>query len=861
MVGSGLLWGKIRRAQGRRLLARTWHPLACHMIDTAEAASWLWENFLPPGTRERVDRVAIGVPSQGRSLIRLVSALHDLGKATPGVQARSSRHVQRLRATRVIIDTPASQTPHAQLSGILLREALTEAGWEPAAADWIALTAAGHHGIFPGPGWNSEPYTGDGKGWDQARAELVALACAHAGVPDLAAAAVTPPALALQLVLSGAVTLADWLASVESVFPYTGDVPSDYQSRSADCAARIGTAFGWQEPWIPDPSSPLAWAGAMFMRRFGMLPGAVQNAVYKLAAGAEGPGLLLIEAPADEGTRDAALITAEVLASATGATGLFVTLPACTAITELAWADRQRGMRYVPASYRTPRLPGPSGVGTDEPGAQAAAREWLAGPNRALLAPLVCTTIDQLLRAGVSSRHVALRHLGLAGKVVIIDGLSSHDVHDSPLLRRVLGWLAAERVPVIVVSTALASGHRQELREAYAGRATRADRSADGYPRISWLPGNGSASPAVRGSLPRIPRNVRLVVPLLDERDGDDLVPAMASELAYGRKRVLVARNTAVRAQQTYQRLRVWYARGDIALYHDGFTAADRRAREREIARRPYIVVSAEDLDLSADVVISDLAPADVLVHRAGKIEGSGDPRLFVVGRRDAPDGPPVLPPEPGYGNHLLWRTEAALRSRTVLAIPGDVQRFIDEVYGDAPLGPDDWRTEMERAAASDTTRLAELAAQAESIMLPPPDAGSLAMIHRNVADEESPLVRAHTLIGPPSIEVMLLRRTRRGDVATTVSAGPPRRLRLNRYPDAATTAIALGEIVRLPARIAEAAAGVAAPVPGWSESPWLGGIKVLFLPEDGSALALGEHECWYSDELGLEIRSADAWS
>ena len=55
------------------------------------------------------------------------------------------------------------------------------------------------------------------------------------------------------------------------------------------------------------------------------------------------------------------------------------------------------------------------------------ASAWLAGPKKALLAPVTVGTIDQLLLAGMSSRHVALRHLGLSGKVVIVDEVHACD--------------------------------------------------------------------------------------------------------------------------------------------------------------------------------------------------------------------------------------------------------------------------------------------------------------------------------------------------------------------------------------------------------------------------------------------------
>src|SRR5690606_21090604 len=75
--------------------------------------------------------------------------------------------------------------------------------------------------------------------------------------------------------------------------------------------------------------------------------------------------------------------------------------------------------------------------------AELIAHQWLKGRKKAMLASFGVGTIDQLLFMGLKSRHLALRHLALAGKVVVIDEAHAYDTYMNSYLDRVLSWLGA----------------------------------------------------------------------------------------------------------------------------------------------------------------------------------------------------------------------------------------------------------------------------------------------------------------------------------------------------------------------------------------------------------------------------------
>jgi CRISPR-associated endonuclease/helicase Cas3 len=892
----------------------TWHPLACHMTDSAEAAGWLWDYFLSPGLRALLDAST----GDGRSTLRWLADLHDLGKATPSFQIRSEPHADAVRAAGLPMDPRACEAApsHGHLSGLLISDFLREAKWERDSVAWIALTLAGHHGVFPAANWRERrahawqlgdsSQDGD-RTWSRAREELIALACTDARMPGLRSPGISAPDLPLQLAISGAVILADWLASNEDVFGYAGQIPDNYREVSAGRATSIGALTGLHHRWRPDQAVSEMSAATLYGARFGRVPRPVQEAAFAAVLGA-GRGLLLIEAPMGEGKTEAALAAAEVLALAAGVDGLFVGLPTKATANQMyrrvgTWLKSQKGTHGIALAHSGARRHGPyrellaTGVGIDEHDGGLVASEWLTGPKKTLLASITVGTIDQLLLAGVSSRHVSLRHLGLSGKVVIIDEVHACDAYMSEILKRVLSWLGAARIPVILLSATLSAGQREELLTAYACRPTAGDRDGDAYPRLSWVPAPERVAPRrsrrdqsepirARVLLPPAARSSRVAVTMLDERDLA-AVPVLATELTSGAGSALVVRNTVRRAQDTYRALCELNGEADVMLVHARYTAADRRRREDEVialfgpeGRRPRrrIVVGTQvleqSLDCDFDVLITDLAPIDLLFQRAGRIHRHDlpaalrgnlqQPQMFIAGRETGDALPPRIPPGSRivYHDHLLWRTEAALMGLDALDVPGDVSRLVDQVYGADPVGPDSWQPAMATAMAEEAARHRELAGQAETIMLPPPTAVSLSAIHSranvgDAIDEATPAVQAHVRIGAPTLEVMLLRRTHHTDVAVTVSGGVPQEIPLNREPDGATADIALDQLIRLPAQVTAAATTAASPRGSWAGSPWLARIPVLRLPADGEPLRLGRHLCTYTPEMGLEVINA----
>src|SRR5262249_30087245 len=73
----GVLWGKSDASGSINLLLQ-------HLLDTAAVAERLWDEYLAPTVRARIDECC---ERRGRVLFALLCGLHDVGKASPAFQA------------------------------------------------------------------------------------------------------------------------------------------------------------------------------------------------------------------------------------------------------------------------------------------------------------------------------------------------------------------------------------------------------------------------------------------------------------------------------------------------------------------------------------------------------------------------------------------------------------------------------------------------------------------------------------------------------------------------------------------------------------------------------------------------------
>ncbi|MET8957276.1 CRISPR-associated helicase Cas3' [Streptomyces sp. NPDC004533] len=922
------------------------------MEDSAAVAGLLWDRWLPEAVRRRVAEVLPDGDADARRLVTWLAGVHDVGKATPAFACQVDALADRMRAAglempyRREMGRDRRMAPHGLAGQLLLQEWLEErCGWPGRATAQFAVVVGGHHGVTPDhaqvgdldahPGLLRTPGSSR-QVWRGVQEELLEACADEFGVRGrLGVWQRVKLPQTVQVLLSALVIVADWIASNADLFPYAGlgQAPSD-----TDRASAAWAGLDLPEPWRPQP--PEDSVAELFAARFSLPAGArlrpVQEAAVRMAREMPEPGLLIIEAPMGEGKTEAALAAAEVLAARSGAGGVFFALPTMATSNAmfprlLAWLDRlpaREGERLSvllahskaalnkdfaqlkAASWQRIAAVDPDGIedlprpGGEERAAPAelVAHQWLGGRKKGMLSSFVAGTVDQLLFAGLKSRHLALRHLALVGKIVVIDEAHAYDTYMNCYLDRVLAWLGAYRVPVVVLSATLPAARRRELAQAYSGAGDRdedfaAVGAADGYPLLTAIaPGHTPLleQPAASG------RGSRVQVGAL----ADDLAvlgDRLERELADGGC-ALVVRNTVDRVLETAKALRERFGADEVTAAHARFIDVDRAAKDKDLLQRfgppersgacrprRHVVVASQvaeqSLDVDFDLLVTDLAPVDLLLQRMGRLhrhtrdgrsERLREPLCLVTGVTDWEGAPPE--PVPGsqavYGQYALLRSLAVLDlpregGYRVVELPRDISLLVQHAYGDGSAGPAAWGEAMGRARREYDEVRAAKAKAADTFRIPAaalPGRSLVGWLAGNAGDaDDTRAGRAQVRDAPESVEVIVVERLEDGSLATVSWAGEGRGglpLPTDAVPTSEAARAAAACTLRLPARMAKPYVidRVIAEleqfcVPNWQakESLWLSGELILPV-RAGCQTSVAGFRLSYSPDDGLEV-------
>jgi CRISPR-associated helicase cas3 len=708
------------------------------MLDAGSVAARLWDTWLAPGLQKRFSEHLHLSMEDTRSLVCWLAATHDMGKATPEFSGQlDARRDENLAVYRQRIEqqdfefpedlvTPVSglRCPHSKYSQSILIHLLTNniEGIPREVAETLASISGAHHGTPAEYLANSADLSNVilerlSPKWHAAWQELYTITLkrfgASSALHQLAQHGQTIP-VSVQFCITGFVIMSDWIASNPDFFPMGTFGSADQEQR-----ARIGwQVLGLEQRWIAaldtNPDTP---APDLYASRFGWsnpILRPMQEVVVEAARSMQSGGMMCIEAPMGQGKTEAGLIAAEFLAQATGRTGVAFATP--TQATSNALFDRvtewvEYQTNNVAQEHGGPIEPHTMFLGhsknrfnksyealskadifdesstpgrennrkTLRPGTSLARHSWLSGTKKGLLSSFVVCTIDQVLMTALQARHVMLRHLGLASKVIIIDEVHAYDAYMNQYLSSALYWLGQMNAPVILMSATLPSATRDDLMKSYAKGlkigaepnkvATPAPPSQNDlmakmkarlagihaapkpeaseepildldYPVVHTLTAEDNGTPK-KWKVEQPVEQTKIELKLI--ADSPESVLNVLEPLANDHGCAAVICNTVGRAQEMHAFLSEQFGEEHVVLTHSRFTATHRAEQEEllvsklgkkahyseadgEDSSRPHrlIVVGTQvieqSLDLDFDVMITDFAPVDLVLQRMGRL-------------------------------------------------------------------------------------------------------------------------------------------------------------------------------------------------------------------------------------------------
>jgi CRISPR-associated endonuclease/helicase Cas3 len=722
-------WGKTPKTGAP---PEQFHPAIFHMLDVAFVAEALLHDGAPRLRRAMHHAWRGCDPDALVAWLPFLIATHDLGKISAAFQGQVDPQRERLACKGVTFTSRKINLYHAEVSALWLHEFLQ--GHEPGTADslmWALRDAmGGHHGRFIQDEMRKirQNQIASERGeprwvvWREQTYALLRERLAPRG--DMAVLGAPQQIRPATAALTGFIIWCDWMGSNERDFSACPDQTleqymvtgrervtkalSDHALRHVRSAPKY-TGF---RSLFPDPPRPL------------------QTLIDQLPADqVVGPLLAVIEAPTGEGKTEAALALARRIAARSEIDEIFFALPTMATGNQMFLrledfyrkhygADgavrltHSQSLVIEPDLRRRVVLSHDSDSSDREGRSADAALEWFVGPKKAMLAPFGVGTVDQVELAGLNVRHYVLRLFGLAGKVVVIDEIHAYDAYMSTILAHTLSWLASLGCSVILLSATLPAARHRDLAEAFLGgigEPAPPTIPADvPYPALSLY----RAGAQLRETCAVFRGEQRFTMRFVAPRTTPAEEARYLLNLVQTGGAVARLCNRVDDAQAIYRELKAIDADHRVLL-HARFPLEQRQKNEGRIeellgkkttrsADQPLIIVGTQvleqSLDYDVDVMVSDFAPIDLLLQRAGRLhrhDRSGKRPL----RHTAPVLEVTLPYDEErkpdwdrwkmiYHPYILWRSLATLAEgmaddQREIVLPRDYRPLIEAVYGE----------------------------------------------------------------------------------------------------------------------------------------------------------------------------------
>lgn len=632
------------------------------------------------------------------STVKVISylvSLHDIGKIHPLFQSMNEDLYQVLLDTypdsKMYLTIHKQKFHHEWYSKDVIRGIFSDQGYERKLRNAYASVLSLHHQRAQNGEWSNEfPQE-----WSEAQRELEKemrsffLGDVKLTFPQNATVVFT--------IITDILILSDWISS--SFFQNAENMTlNQIKKRAIDIEKKLKLISDACFPEVKELKN---------MFPFIDHPRPLQTAFDSLSDKAR---LTIIEAPMGEGKTEAALYCAAKLCAANHKRGVYIAMPSqatsnlmCSRMNDMLkeiGCDESRLLHSMAFLNEEDDVV----LKTEE---EQEIEKWIKPTRMGFFGENAVGTIDQASASVLKMKFSILRLLGLTNKVLIIDEIHAYDTYSSTIIKDLLSWCSKLNIPVILLSATMRISQKKTYLSCY-GIDIMPD---EHYPLITQVLPTGEVKEMPIEATNHYYYKFRPIRIGLFNRE--KWIAQRAIEKAKNGGCVSVIVNTVRDTQAIFKCLREEApANMEVLLFHSRYIVKDRNEIERRCIRmfgknwekRPQkaILIATQvveqSLDLDFDYMISELAPIDLLLQRAGRLHRHREHK-----RPSGLEEPilEVLVPETSesdlekryrahssvYDPLVLFNTEQALKAERAIKVPEDIRSLVEGVYSDVPDG------------------------------------------------------------------------------------------------------------------------------------------------------------------------------
>lgn len=749
-----------------------YQSILTHSVLSGIVAQVIAKKVLVPGVRQRLLTTLSCTEEQFLDWIGYLISLHDIGKVEGQFQYRWPPMKEQMDKSGLKLTFPdTTSIRHEKTTCCCLKDRIwKDIGDRSSVKFYAAILEVHHQGKSGTEGERQNRF------WNQLQDEMelqMRRRFLHSDQVFLPAVAKKDRGSVGALLL-GIVILSDWIASCD----YFSQAESWFHQPDAQKNAEHLTEhfLNVSGLTVQDVSFGMdfhsVWPN---IPRKGMR--GLQNEIEKLfQESQERISLVLLEAPMGEGKTEAGVYAALQMAQQWGKCGFYVGLP--TAATSNQMVGRMRALLEMHQFSDPVRLLHSMAWLTDdqedqpwpkfETEEERYASGWLLPVRRGLLGSYAVGTVDQAMMSVLLVKYGVLRLLGLAEKTLVIDELHSYDVYMSEILHRLLEWCKDLEIPVVLLSATLPPEKKMQMLSAYT-----ADQIPSCYPSVTAITETGNV---VVRPVGRTEKRQAVSVTLCPILHQVKKIAAQAMELGKDGGCICILLNTVQQAQEVFQAIKENRFDGELLLFHARFPAQQRDEIEQRCIRlfgkeksaRPKkaILVATQvveqSLDVDFDVMMTAIAPMDLLLQRLGREfrhEDTPRPSHF-----SAPHLYVLIPSESGefasdgfvYPPCLLLQSIHILEQHHTIRIPEDLPALVTQGYDPGAAPPEELDRWLEHLMEDQVK-----AATSTGYMISEPAKGYTPIKQAEKIQfddlESKSYLSAKTRLGEPTVRISLL--------------------------------------------------------------------------------------------------------